>query len=186
VLSECGYSDLGSTYMYHYETRAMVEALVERVFAHMDDHARLTSHMSESSWMTGGGSMQVEVDAARGQKIGSWIRLSGKILGVTLAVEEIVTERTPPRRKVWETTGVPRLLVIGRYRMGFEIAPREAGSHVTVFIDYALPKGVLTRWLGSVLGGYYARWCTERMVADAVRHFASNNGFEAKKKDLGG
>ena len=174
MLSERGYSDLGSSYMYHYETSAIVRAPLDRVFAHMDDHARLSSHMSKSSWMTGGGSMQVEFDAARGQKIGSWIRLSGKILGVTLAVEEIVTERTPPRRKVWETTGEPRLLVIGRYRMGFEIAPHQAGSHLTVFIDYALPEGALTRWLGYFLGGYYARWCTQRMVADAVRHFASN------------
>jgi hypothetical protein len=160
--------------MYHDETSAMVAGPPEEVFAHMDDHARLTSHMSESSWMMGRGSMQVELDAARGQKIGSWIRLSGKILGVTLAVEEIVTERTPPRRKAWETTGVPRLLVIGRYRMGFEIAPREAGSHVTVFIDYALPEGALTRWLGYFLGGYYARWCTQQMVGDAVRQFTSN------------
>jgi hypothetical protein len=160
--------------MYHYETSAMVRAPLERVFAHMDDHARLSSHMTQSSWVMGGGSMQVEFDTARGQKIGSWIRLSGKILGVTLAVEEIVTERMPPRRKLWETTGVPRLLVIGRYRMGFEIAPREAGSQVAVFIDYALPEEALTRWLGYVLGGYYARWCTQRMVGDAVRHFASN------------
>jgi Polyketide cyclase / dehydrase and lipid transport len=176
VLNECGCSEVGATYAYRYrhETSAMVRAPVERVFAHMDDHARLTSHMSESSWMMGGGSMQVELDAARGQKIGSWIRLSGKILGVTLAVEEIVTERTPPRRKVWETTGVPRLLVIGRYQMGFEIAPREADSHLTVFIDYALPQGTLTPWLGYFLGGYYARWCTQRMVDDAVKHFTAN------------
>ena len=174
MLNESVYSDVGPTYMYHDETSAIVAGPLEEVFAHMDDHARLTSHMSESSWMMGGGSMQVELDAARGQKIGSWIRLSGKILGVTLALEEIVTERTPPRRKAWETTGVPRLLVIGRYRMGFQIAPREAGSHVTVFIDYALPEGALTRWLGYFLGGYYARWCTQRMVDDAVRHFISN------------
>jgi Polyketide cyclase / dehydrase and lipid transport len=174
VLSERGYSELGSTYTYHDETSAMVRAPMDRVFAHVDDHTRLTSHMSESSWMMGGGSMQVELDAARGQKIGSWIRLSGKILGVTLAVEEIVTERTPPRRKVWETTGMPRLLVIGRYRMGFEIVPLEAGSHVTVFIDYALPEQAVTGWLGYFLGGYYARWCTQQMVADAVRHFTSN------------
>ena len=174
MLNESVYSDVGPTYMYHDETSAIVAGPLEEVFAHMDDHARLTSHMSESSWMMGGGSMQVEFDAARGQKIGPWIRLSGKILGVTLAVEEIVTERTPPRRKAWETTGVPRLLVIGRYRMGFEIAPREAGSHVTVFIDYALPEGPLTRWLGYFLGGYYARWCTQQMVGDAVRQFTSN------------
>jgi hypothetical protein len=174
VLSERGYLDLRSTYTYHYETSAIVRAPLDRIFAHLDDHARLSGHMSKSSWMMGGGSMQVEFDAARGQNVGSSIRLSGKILGVTLAVEEIVTERTPPRRKVWETTRVPRLLVIGRYRMGFEIAPREGGSHVTVFIDYALPEGALTRWLAYFLGGYYARWCTQQMVADAVRHFASN------------
>jgi hypothetical protein len=174
VLSERGYSDLRSTYMYHYETSAIVRAPLDRVFAHLDDHARLSAHMSKSSWMMGGGSMLVEFDAARGQNIGSWIRLSGKILGVTLAVEEIVTERTPPRRKAWETTGVPRLLVIGRYRMGFEIAQRDAGSHLTVFIDYALPEGAVTRWVGYFLGGYYARWCTHRMLVDAVRHFASN------------
>lgn len=174
MLNESAYSDMGPTYMYHDETSAIVAGPLEEVFAHMDDHARLTSHMSESSWMMGGGSMQVELDAARGQKIGSWIRLSGKILGVTLAVEEIVTERTPPRRKAWETTGVPRLLVIGRYRMGFEIAPREAGSHVTVFIDYALPEGALTRWFGYFLGRYYARWCTQQMAGDAIRQFTSN------------
>lgn len=27
------------------------------------------------------------------------------------------------------------------------------------------------RWLGRFLGRYYARWCTETMVADATRHF---------------
>lgn len=100
--------------------------------------------------------MQVEFDADWGQSTGSWIRLSGKIL----VVEEVVTERTPPRRKVWETTGTPRLLVIGRYRMGFEIAPRGICSHVSGFIDYALPERRLAHWLGYLFGGYYARWCS--------------------------
>jgi hypothetical protein len=42
-----------------------------------------------------------------------------------------------------------------------------------VFIDYAFPEQGLARWLGRLFGRYYARWCTRRMVADAVRHFAS-------------
>jgi len=58
--------------------------------------------------------------------------------------------------------------------MGFEIAEHEAGSHLTVFIDYALPKGAVTRWFGYLLGDYYAQWCARRMVGDAVRHFTSN------------
>lgn len=173
VLSESIYSDIGSTYLHHYEASAIVCALPEEVFDHLDDHARLAAHMSESSWMMGGGAMQIDVDAAKGQRTGSCIRLSGKIFGLTLFVEEIVTERTPPRRKVWETIGTPKLLVIGRYRMGFEVVQHEAGSRLTVFIDYALPHGVVTSWLGYLLGGYYVRWCAQRMVGDAVRQFGS-------------
>jgi hypothetical protein len=86
----------------------------------------------------------------------------------------VVTECAPPRRKVWETVGTPRLLVIGPYRMGFEVSPEgAAGSRLRVFIDYALPTGAPARWLGRALGGAYARWCTHRMVRDAVSHFGA-------------
>ena len=117
--------------------------------------------------------MEVELDDARGQIIGSRIRLSGRVFGVRLSVEEIVTERTPSHHKVWETTGSPNLLVIGRYRMGFDIAIRESGSLLRVYIDYALPEEAPARWLGLLVGRYYARWCVQQMVNDAVKHFAS-------------
>jgi len=117
--------------------------------------------------------MEIELDDGRGQRVGSRIRLSGRVFGVQLSVEEIVTERNPPHCKVWETTGSPRLLVIGRYRMAFEIAAQEIGSLLCVYLDYALPEDVPGRWLGRLVGRYYARWCTQRMVNDAVKHFAS-------------
>ena len=115
--------------------------------------------------------METELDAGRGQKVGSRIRLSGRVFGVELSVEEIVVEREPPRRKVWATTGVPRLLVIGQYRMGFELSPQGNGSMLRVFIEYALPERAPARWLGRLFGRYYARWCTQQMVDDAVEHF---------------
>lgn len=157
----------------HCESKGLVQAPIDQVFAHIDDHARLSSHMSERSWRTGGGRMETEIDSGRGQKVGSRIRLSGRVFGVGLSVEEIVAERNPPRRKVWETTGTPKLLVIGRYQMGFELAPQGKGSMLRVFIDYALPERGLARWLGRLFGRYYARWCTQQMVDDAVKHFAS-------------
>ena len=89
-----------------------------------------------------------------------------------LSVEEIVTERVPLQRKVWETTGSPKLLVIGHYRMGFEIASHENGSILRVYIDYALSDHRPARWLGSLFGRFYARWCTRQMLADAEKHFA--------------
>jgi hypothetical protein len=159
---------------HHHESSAIVAASVDRVFAHVDDHARLSSHMSESSWMMAGGRMAIEFDKGRGRELGSRIRLVGRVLGLELVVEEVVTERSPPRRKVWETTGSPRLLVIGHYRMGFELSARGNDSLLRVFIDYALREKAPARWLGRLAGGYYARWCTQRIVEDAVRHFASS------------
>ena len=116
--------------------------------------------------------MEVQVDEARGQQVGSRIRLAGRVLGIALSLEEVVTERDPPHRKVWETVGSPRLLVIGHYRMGFELSPRGNDSMLRVFIEYTLPETTPTRWLGRLFGSYYARWCTRQMVDDAVKHFA--------------
>ncbi len=159
---------------HHDESSALVSASPERVFAHIDDHERLSSHMSQSSWRMGGGRMKTTLDERRGQSVGSHIRVSGRILGLELSLNEVVTEREPPNRKVWETVGSPRLLVIGSYLMGFEVTRRGSGSHLRVFIDYAWPHPWPQRWLGRALGGSYARWCTQSMVSDAVRQFASD------------
>ena len=115
--------------------------------------------------------MAIEFDASVGRAVGAIIRLRGRVLGIPLSVEEIVTERKPPLRKVWETTGRPQLLVIGPYRMGYEITPKDKASLLRVFIDYALPDGQFSRLLGALVGNFYARWCTRRMADDAARHF---------------
>src|SRR5512139_1979519 len=96
--------------MQHYETKAFVPFMVNQVFDHINDHTHLSSHMSKSSWMMGGGQMQVELDEAQGKSVGSRIRLTGRVFGIHLFVEEVVTEYSPPTRKVWETTGPPKLL----------------------------------------------------------------------------
>ena len=83
-----------------YESTGFVQSPADQVFAHIDDHTRLSSHMGEPSWRMGGGRLETLIDEGRGQKVGSRIRLSGRVFGVELSVEEIVVERDPPRRKV--------------------------------------------------------------------------------------
>src|SRR5262249_26176903 len=156
----------------HDESSAVVQAPVDRVFAYVDEHTRLASHMSQSSWKMGGGRMTIALDEGRGQRVGSRIRLTGRVLGMPLAVEETVIERAPPHRKVWETMGSPKLIVIGHYRMGFEVTPQGQSSRLRVFLHYALPERAPARWLGRLFGRYYARWCTQQMVDDAIKYFA--------------
>ena len=99
--------------------------------------------------------------------------MRGSVMGIPVSLEEVVTERQAPNIKLWETVGNPRLLVLAHYRMGFELTPRGDSSLVRVFIDYSLPTNAPESWLGNLLGGVYARWCTKRMANDAAGHFAS-------------
>ncbi len=155
----------------HFETHAEVEAPPAEVFDLVGDHRRMVAHMTKSSWMMAGSHMTIQMDENEGRAIGSTIALKGKILGLPLSVEEVITEYDPPHSKAWETIGSLRLLVIGSYRMGFAISPRQAGSRLRVFIDYSLPDEGVARLLGLMLGKSYARWCTNRMARDAAKHF---------------
>lgn len=156
---------------FHFVSSIVLNATAEVVFSNLDDHQRLSAHMSQSSWMMAGAHMGIELDAAQGHALGSKMRMSGRVLGIPLVVEEIVTDYAPPLRKYWQTTDEPRLLVIGYYQMGFEITPQGSISQLRIFIDYALPKSMPERWLGKVFGGLYARWCVRHMVGDAEKYF---------------
>ncbi len=154
------------------EATAEVHAPPDKLFDHLDAQARLGTHMEKPSMMMMGGRMTYEFDAAQGRAVGSVIRMRGSFLGLMLFVEEVVIERDPPRRKVWETRGRPRLAIIGDYRMGFEIAPAGERSMLRVFIEYDSPPSPIGRVLGAALAPFYARWCVGRMAGDAKRYFA--------------
>lgn len=160
---------LDKIYERHYEDSVSIPAGAAEVFAYIDDHARLSSHMNKSSWMMGGGRMDTSVDAGRGQETGSHIRMNGKVFGITISLDEVITHREPPRVKIWETVGTPKLLVVNHYRMRVEIEPQNNGSLLHVSIDYNLPTR--NAWLGKLFGGYYAKWCVQQMIKDACSYF---------------
>lgn len=157
----------------HHRSEVLLAVDAARLFTHLDDHRRLASHMEKPSVMTAGASMRIDTDERHGQAVGSVIRMSGRVLGLRLSVEESVIRRDPPREKVWETVGEPRLLVIGAYRMGFTIAPMGGGTRLIVFIDYRLPTQGIGWVLGWLLGRPYAAWCTRRMAGDARAAFGA-------------
>lgn len=160
----------------HEEVSGPVHGRSDEVFAFIDDHARLSSHMSERSALMGGGRMTLSVDEGHGQRVGSHIKMGGRVFGLRLELDEVVTVHEPPRLKTWETVGQPRLLVVGHYRMQAEVADAPGGeSTLRVSIDYALPDR--NRWLGQLFGAAYARWCVRSMFRSAQEAFAGREAI---------
>ena len=158
-------------YSYHEHASTLVNTHAAQLFDYLDDQRHLSAHMSKSSWMMLGSRMTIVTDAGGGRGVGSRLTLTGSVLGIPLGVAGVITRHEPPRYKAWETVGMPRLLVIGAYRMALEITPVDAISRVRVSIDYDLPDRGISRWLGKLLGRWYARWCVDRMVGDAAGYF---------------
>jgi hypothetical protein len=63
--------------------------------------------------MMGGGHMGMTVNEGGFQRPGSRLRLAGKAFGLTIFLEEQVTDCAPPLSKAWQTIGTPKLFVIG-------------------------------------------------------------------------
>lgn len=153
----------------HYENNAVIQASAEKVFAYADNHTNFSSHMNKSSWMMGGGSMNAHADEKKFQELGSHLQMEGTVFGVKLFLDEVVTKHEPPFRKEWQTVGDINLAVIGHYSLGFEIKPEE--NRFKVYIDYELPKSLKTLWLGKLFGGFYAKWCVNKMISGVKERF---------------
>jgi polyketide cyclase/dehydrase/lipid transport protein len=152
----------------HEDASVLLNAPIEQAFAHLDDFRKLSAHMVQRSGMMAGSRMTIETDAQDGRAVGSRVRMRGRIAGLDLTLTEVVTERELPFRKAWQTVDA-RLLVIGPYRLGFQLSREGERTRARIFIDYALPER--GRWLGKLFAGSYARWCIRRMAGDAERHF---------------
>ena len=156
-------------FSFHEESGGFIPESPEHVFSKLDDHARLAAHMAKPSWRMGWATMQIVTDPERPRGVGSHIALRGRVLGLSLSVDEEVTRYQPPFLKEWETTEEPRLLVVGQYRMLFSTSAVRDGTQLRVAIDYNRPTSPFPRLLGILFGPMYARWCTSQMVSDAAK-----------------
>jgi len=159
-------------FAFHHVTETTLHASAEAAFDYLDDFRNLSAHMERPSAMMLGSRMEITTDGGGGRTAGSRVRMSGRVLGMRLTLEEIVVEREPPRHKAWETLE-SRLVVIGQYRLGFELEPNGDRCLLRVSIDYDRPHGAFARLAAALCAKNYARWCTERMTQDAKEHFGS-------------
>lgn len=148
-------------YNQHYEESVFIPAPVQDVFEYVDDHANYYSHVIKFARMVGR-RMDLQMDEGHGQSVGSHIWLSGKVLGKSLSLEEVIKRREPPRIKTWETVGVPKFLIVGQYQYDVQIEPQGNGSMLHVSFDYDPPKE--SGWLRQLVGRVYAKLCAREMA----------------------
>ena len=158
-------------FLVHAAAGTAVRGAASDVFAFLDTHENIAGHMDRPSWAMLGGTMKASLDADAGKREGSVIRIESKVLGIAVSLTEQIVQRVPPRAKQWETFGTPKLIVMGRYRMGFEIVPSSDICSVTVSIDYDFPRDRLGRCLGKLFGPTYARWCLKQIIVAAENQF---------------
>ena len=90
-------------YPFSAETRVVVDASPVEVFAFLDDHRNLSAHMEQLSWIMMRSRMDIHLDERGTRTVGSKFGFTGSILGIPFSVEEMVSERDPPRSKAWVT-----------------------------------------------------------------------------------
>jgi len=78
-------------YPRHAAAGAVVASTPADLFAYLDKHSQLSMHMTKSSWMMGGGRMDMKADEGGFQRLGSRLRFGGKAFGMTIYLEEAVT-----------------------------------------------------------------------------------------------
>lgn len=160
-----------TNYSNHYEETVNIIAKPEEIFSYADDFNNFSSHMNKSSWMMAGSKMETSTDGGKGKKVGSHIKMQGKILGFNLFLDEVITKHIFPYHKEWETVGDINLIVIDHYKLGFEISSEDNNSKLRIYIDYNLPKSALLHFAGLVFGGVYAKWCVRQMINGVGSHF---------------
>lgn len=160
-----------SNVIFHCSADIDISVTSDQLFDYLNNPDNLSSHMSKSSLMMMGSKMKIETDEKKGQQLGSEIRLTGRILGLDLLVKESVIELERPVKKIWQTQGDQKIIVIEQYKMGFTIKPKERSSHLEVFIDYTLPRSGINFILGRAFGHIYGKWCVQKMIQEAHEHF---------------
>jgi hypothetical protein len=158
------------TYERHAEDTVMIGGSIDAVFAVIDDPLKISTHMSRRTWMMAGSTMSTEVDELGGRAVGSRIQMTGRVIGIAVGLDQVVTLREPPYAKRWATQGAPKLIVIGPYAIAVELEPRGQATSMRVALEYDLPAN--NRWIGHLFGRAYANWCIRQIVHDVGANFA--------------
>ena len=153
--------------MKTFQKQIVISSTPEKVFSQMDDFSKTGMHMSQSSTMMMGSKLKLEMLSANPTGIGAKYRWYGKMLGMTIDINETVTKWQPPVFKEWETVGDAKIIIMSWYRMWFEIIPTEKGTIAKLSISYLPPRQWFYKILSFFFAKWYCNWCLNNMLNDS-------------------
>lgn len=145
------------------------EAPADLVFSYLDDLAVTGMHMTESSAMMMGSKLHIEFLTTHHTGIGSKYRWTGKMMGMNMDFTVEVTKWVEGVEKIWETTGVSKMIIYSWYRMHLLVYPKGNTSQAELSIAYERPKGWFLKILSFLFADWYCAWCLKKMLADGKR-----------------
>ena len=163
------------SFTHSYSSKVLLNTDTKTAFEYLDEPKKLSARMGRSSMMMAGSKMDMILDEKQGRDLGSVIKMTGKMMGLDLFLQEKIVDRKPFEKKYWEAFGTQRLVILDQYRMGFSLKELGKQTELTVSIQYRLPSKGISRIIGKMLAGFYAKWCTEQMTKDAERAFESKS-----------
>jgi hypothetical protein len=144
-----------------------IKAAPEKVFGFVDDIQHTGWHMKKSSMAMMGSKLTLEVLSKNKTGLGATYRWYGQVMGMAMDFSEEVTEWVKNKRRVWETTGKPKLIIMNGYKMWFEVEPVKNKTRITFGITYDLPRDLRGKILGAISAKWYSKWCLKSMTQDA-------------------
>ena len=127
--------------------------------------------MSESSMMMMGSKLKLEQRSKNSTGVGAKYSWYGKMMRMTMDLNETVTKWQPPKLKEWETVGEAKIIIMSWYRMWFKISPAENVPIAKISIQYLPPKQWYYKILSFFFANWYCNWCFNNMVNDTKKNF---------------
>ena len=147
----------------------------------MDDFSKTGIHMSERSMMMMGSKLKLKQLSTNAAGAGANYRWYGKMIGMAIDFNQIVTKWHPPKLKEWETIGEAKIIIMSWYRMWFEITPANNGTNTKISISYLPPKELFYKILSFFFANWYCNWCLNNMLNDTKKNLENKTSKQAKE-----
>lgn len=135
------------------------------VFRQFDNPESTGMHMTGRSKMMGTNMQLTMLSKSRTGK-GSRYRWKGRMMFLPVEFTTEITGWVENRERHLETVGVSKMIIYSWYSMDLSIVPAFSGCKVELSISYLPPENSFGKFLCSLFGDFFCRWCIRGMLKD--------------------